>query len=642
MQTLKFEKIEMRMAELGEESSLPDLLGISILQNELQFSLGEKEEIFEGYGRVDSMYPYRQYDNYKRGLKKGTVDAAILENEHLKAVFLPEYGGRLWELWDKSKGENLLYTNDVLRFSNLACRNAWFSGGVEWNIGVIGHSPFTTEALHIAETKTDENFPVLRMYQYERIRKVIWQMDFWLEDEPYLNCAMRIYNESENVIPMYWWSNIAVPEHTGGRIIVPADSAYTNKGGIVYKVDIPVVEGVDVTDYQKIPYAVDYFFDIPEKSPKYIANVNAEGYGLLHVSSDRLRSRKLFSWGHQTASMRWQEFLTEHKEPYIEIQAGLGKTQYGCIPMAPHTTWEWMERYGAVQIPKENMERSHEERTNDLTKTLLEQQIPEALDEIASRWQSFAKKEAALVYTGRQYGAMELQRKNTSHLQFELTSENLLKWKDFFETGILHNSSPNDRPDEFMIDRTNVSLMEQACLKEENKQNWYAFYHLGLGYFDSKEYERAIRAFERSCSLAQNPWARHALSCSYMKMGNRDESVYNILEGMKVRRKDTSYLKEGFRILIQNEAFESLCDFYKLLEGQEQEIGKLKFYYAFALAKLGNYTDALHILEQNGGIELEDIREGEGSIQELWEEATEIVRGTVTAVPYIYNFRTSQ
>ena len=127
-----------------------------------------------------------------------------------------------------------------------------------------------------------------------------------------------------------------------------------------------------------------------------------------------------------------------------------------------------------------------------------------------------------------------------------------------------------------------------------------------------------------------------------MKMGNRDESVYNILEGMKARRKDTSYLKEGFRILIQNEAFESLCDFYKLLEGQEQEIGKLKFYYAFALAKLGNYTDALHILEQNGGIELEDIREGEGSIQELWEEATEIVRGTVTAVPYIYNFRTSQ
>ncbi len=110
---------------------------------------------------------------------------------------------------------------------------------------------------------------------------------------------------------------------------------------------------------------------------------------------------------------------------------------------------------------------------------------------------------------------------------------------------------------------------------------------------------------------------------------------------MKARSKDTSYLKEGFRILIQNEAFEPLCDFYRLLEKQEQEIGKLKFYYAFALAKMGSYTDALYILEHNGGIELEDIREGEGSIQELWEEVTEIVHGTATAVPYIYNFRTS-
>ncbi len=51
---------------------------------------------------------------------------------------------------------------------------------------------------------------------------------------------------------------------------------------------------------------------------------------------------------------------------------------------------------------------------------------------------------------------------------------------------------------------------------------------------------------------------------------------------------------------------------------------------------MGSYTDALYILEHNGGIELEDIREGEGSIQELWEEVTEIVHGTATAVPYIY------
>lgn len=342
------------------------------MQNERKFDLGEEEEIFEGYGRISSMYPYRQYDQYGEDLSSGEMKTAILEHNYLKAVFLLEYGGRPWKLWDKKSGNNLLYTNDVLRFRNLASRNAWFSGGVEWNIGVIGHCPLTTAQMNVAVTKTESGAPVLRMYQYERIRKVIWQMDFWMEDDPYLNLGVRIYNESSSVIPMYWWSNIAVSEYEGGHVIVLADSAYTNKHGLVYKVEVPIVDGIDITDYQMIPYSVDYFFDIPEKSMKYIANVDRSGYGLLHVSSERLRSRKLFSWGHQETSAHWQRYLTENQGSYIEIQAELAKTQYGCIPMAPHTTWEWIERYGAIQMPKERINASHKERVDCMTRILQE------------------------------------------------------------------------------------------------------------------------------------------------------------------------------------------------------------------------------------------------------------------------------
>ena len=124
---LEFAKKKIRMAVLGEESSVPDLLGERILQNELEFRLEEDDEIYEGYGRKSSAYPYRQYNDYTRELSEREIRTAVLENDCLKAVFLPEYGGRLWELWDKKQGRNLLYTNDVLRFSNLAVRNAWFS-----------------------------------------------------------------------------------------------------------------------------------------------------------------------------------------------------------------------------------------------------------------------------------------------------------------------------------------------------------------------------------------------------------------------------------------------------------------------------------------------------------------------------------
>ena len=189
---------------------------------------------YEAYGRKATVYPYRQQNGYTRKLSEQKVRTAVLENDWLKAVFLPEYGGRLWKLWDKEAERDLLYTNDVLRFSNLAVRNAWFSGGVEWNIGVIGHTPLTAEPLYTAQTETEKGEPVLRMYEYERIRGVVYQMDFWLEKRSrFLNCRMRIVNESSRVIPMYWWSNIAVPEYEGGRITVPAESAYTNSGGVV-------------------------------------------------------------------------------------------------------------------------------------------------------------------------------------------------------------------------------------------------------------------------------------------------------------------------------------------------------------------------------------------------------------------------
>ena len=194
---LRFETKKMMSSDLGPQACVPDLIGEHILQNDTKFDLGEHDEIYEGFGRKRSAYPYRQYNSYTRELKEKDIKIAVLENDYLKAVFLPEYGGRLWELWDKTTGKNLLYTNDVLRFSNLAVRNAWFSGGVEWNIGIIGHHAFTTQAMYTAETETEDGLPVLRFYEYERIRQVPYQIDFWLEEDGrFLNCRMRIVNES--------------------------------------------------------------------------------------------------------------------------------------------------------------------------------------------------------------------------------------------------------------------------------------------------------------------------------------------------------------------------------------------------------------------------------------------------------------
>lgn len=638
MPELRFENMKIQGAELGEESCVPDLLGEHILQNHLKSRLDDADEIYEGYGCRKNAYPYRQYNSYTRKLKEKEIRTAVLENKYLKAVFLPEYGGRLWELWDKETGTNLLYTNDVLRFSNLAIRNAWFSGGVEWNIGVIGHHPYTVSPLYTAVTETQTGAPVLRMYEYERIRKVPYQMDFWLEEEDrFLNCRMRIVNESDNVIPMYWWSNIAVPEYESGRITVPSEKAFTNRDGAIFKVNIPIVDGIDITDYKKIPKSVDYFFEIDDKNPKYIANLNKDGYGLLHTSTQRLKSRKLFSWGNGQASDHWQEFLTDKAGRYIETQAGLTKTQYGCIPMNPHTEWEWLEQYGPVTLTGEN--QSHQEREKRLTGILEALNNAECMERKLQETAAMAKTRARVIMTGSGYGAFEEHGKWSEHLEFVITSDSLEQWKHFFETGVLHKPSANNVPDEFLINNENLEFLVKT-LETVNKENWYAYYQAGIGCLSKEDYKNAEKFLLKSWNMEPNPWACHGLACTYLLTEKRQEAVKWMLEGLKIENR-ISYLKEGLRILFCCKVYEEIVDFFERQSKETQEVGKLKFYYISALHRLGENKKAYEIMEGNGGLVIDDIREGEESVSRLWSELYEKLYGVKAPVPYKYDFKAS-
>ncbi|MFN8450418.1 MAG: DUF5107 domain-containing protein [Anaerolineae bacterium] len=54
---------------------------------------------------------------------------------------------------------------------------------------------------------------------------------------------------------------------------------------------------------------------------------DGDGKGLVQVSTDPLRGRKLFLWGTGSGGARWQEWLGGEGQSYLEIQAGLAPTQ---------------------------------------------------------------------------------------------------------------------------------------------------------------------------------------------------------------------------------------------------------------------------------------------------------------------------
>lgn len=643
--TLQFETRKMMMSDLGEQASVPDLTGGFILQNNLEFYLDEDDEIFEGYGTRPNSYPYRQYNRYTRELKSKKMKVAILENEFICAMFLPELGGRLWSLIDKVEGKNLLYTNDVIRYSNLSTRNAWFSGGVEWNVGVIGHTPLTTEPMFTASLKDEDGNPVLRMYEYERISGVEYQIDFWLgEKDTFLNCRMRIVNSSKDMIPMYWWSNIAVPEHRGGRIIVPAKKAYTYRSKSVHKVDIPMVDDIDISRYENIPVQVDYFFKIPKENPKYIANVNHEGYGLLQLSTQRLQSRKLFSWGNKGASERWQDFLTDQAGRYVEIQAGLGKTQYGCIPMAPHTAWEWMEQYGPIQVDKEVIQSSFEQLTQKVTAFVSTEAENRQIEEILTATKLMAKTPGKLVYQGSGYGALKnicrekvQDRPLSKHLDFGVCQAPQLEWAQFLVTGYLKEESTDSVPKDFMYDDIFYEQLK-STIQTKNKDNSYAHYQLGILYFVHKKYKKAEKECKISLALKENAWAYHGIASVALLHKEHKKAIKNIKKGMKLRKNDLSYLKEGFKILLLCEAYKDVIQIRATLSKKMKKDARIEFTYINALYKTGKVQKAYDRLLAKGGLELSDVREGDDSIGELWKEMHFNLYGKDAPIPYQFQF----
>ena len=146
---IRFEKMRISGAELGECNPLPDIMNNTYIHARytLSPSVTREEGRYIGWGMLPTLLPYLAQDGYTRERKDMELPAVVLENKYLRAVFLPSLGGRLWQLYDKVGRRDLLYVNPVFQPCNLALRNAWFSGGVEFNLGIRGHSPFTCSGM---------------------------------------------------------------------------------------------------------------------------------------------------------------------------------------------------------------------------------------------------------------------------------------------------------------------------------------------------------------------------------------------------------------------------------------------------------------------------------------------------------------
>jgi len=639
MTTLTKFRLPVPSAEMNGESTLPLLYDACLPGDPVDSDLGEDDGLFLNHGKLRSTFPYKSQDCYSRDLTRDGLDAVALENDHLRAVFVPECGGKLWSLYDKDRERELLFANHVFRPAYLALRNAWTSGGVEWNCGATtGHHPHTCSPMFTAIIDQNESglgCPVLRMYNYERIRAVTYQMDFYLpEDAKFLHCRMRVVNDNYGAVDMYWWSNIAVPSDPEARCVVPADFAFTHANGKVTRVPVPHYRDIDVSYPTNNPIAVDYFFKTYENSRHYTSHLDGTGYGLVQTSTSRLKGRKLFVWGSGQGGAKWQEYLSGDDGKghysdgrYCEIQCGLANTQYEYLPMPPKTAWEWIEYYGPMQADPAKIHGSWKEAQDELAAKLDSAAPLCAMEkELADTHSMAVSSLGQMDLYGEGWAALENLRRAKagmkplcSHLDFGPTGEEQEMWKTLLATGSLSTvpCDPAKPPVSYQRSTEWIRLMESA-VKGPDRHLWLTHYLLGCAYLSNGEAEKAEKALDTSCSLNRNAWNTYAIGELYRVTGDSRRSAQTILAAAVMAPEDRSLCKMAARIMAGAGQWDVLYQYTGTLTEEQKRLPRIRLYRAMAAEKLGKLDEASALLNENDGLEIPDIQEGEVSITDLW------------------------
>ena len=623
---VKFETLTFPAADIGPLNPMPDIKNVSYIHAgyEMTPRVREDEKIFIGKGMIPTMLPYQLQDGYNREKQPRSFQAAIVENAYIRAVFLPELGGRLRSITDKETGEELLYVNPVCQPGNLGLRNAWFSGGVEFNVGIKGHNPLTCSPLHVAVDETPDG-EVLRLYEFERIRGVVYSVSAWVkEDSKALFIRCRIENCTDETKQSYWWSNIAVPETTGTRVIVPADDSflcfYNADHYVLDKAHIPHHDGIDVSYPCRIPSSRDFFYKIPEASHKWIASANEQGRGLLQCSTRRLFGRKLFVWGMGQGGRHWNEWLSEEGSAYIEIQAGLAHTQLEHIPMKGREAWEWTEAYTLLAGDPAVLHGDYTEAVRAVENYMLERVgDPDTLyfpaDSSVTPTRQIAE--------GSGWGAVEEMvcgERISATLTFPKTDDaEVACWRELLEKGTFPCPDASEEPKSYVSGKFWLDRLE--ALPE---QTWYSKLHIGVIRYALYAYgegsvDAARDAFLESAALCENPWALRNLSMLYKSEYNQpDKAREYILRAFALKPDCVTLVKETAAQLTADGGDEKWLEIYAALPASLQEIGRMRLYKSIALIHLDRLEEAAEII--NGDFVMPDIKEGELSVSFYWFE----------------------
>ncbi|MDJ0381747.1 DUF5107 domain-containing protein [Streptomyces sp. G-G2] len=621
-------------APLGPENPLPALgapAEIHTLDERSRNGLPREMARQIGYEPLRSLLPARILDGYQRERTDTEVETVVLENAHLRVTVLPLLGGRIHSIVHLPAGRELLYRNPVFQPANFALNGAWFSGGIEWNIGATGHTTLSCAPLHAALVPAPDGSTMLRMWEWERLRDLPFQVDLWLpEDSEFLHVGVRVRNPHERTAPVYWWSNIAVPEDEGTRVLAPAAEAWHfGYERSLRRIPVPHWEGADRTYPLRGEYPADYFYELADGARPWIASLDAAGHGLAQTSTDRLRGRKLFVWGAGRGGRRWQEWLTEPGSPgYAEIQAGLARTQLEHVRLEPGGEFSWLEAYGPLTAAAGTVHGDDWAAAREEAARALEAALPRERVEAAYRaWLPYADHEPGeRLAAGSGWGALEVLRgghklPGTPFAEADL-GEAQLPWLELWRTGVFPSPRRVAPPGPSLVAPHWRDMLETAPADPLTE------YHLGVAQWHAGDVAQAVRSWERGLALAPSRWPLlRCMAVADRLAGDRARAADRYAEafadlaeesrgGAGWTAAESALGREAMTALLSAGRPAGARAVWDRLRPALREEGRFRLLAARLLAAEGHVGAAVRLFDE--GFEVPDLREGDEILGEVW------------------------
>jgi hypothetical protein len=264
----------------------------------------------------EHLFPYTSYGDTEATAEPRAFRMVVLENAALRVEVAPELGGRVYSLFDKRLGKEILFSNPVVKPVRILPIWGFISGGIEFNFP-IAHSP-TSIAEVGCSTGQVGDYGFIRVGEREARSGMEWVVELGLvSDQPVLVQRTALRNQTGAAHPWMMWTICAVRSTEQTEFIHPPHRVLVHDDRVV-EADWPG----DGLNWDRNYRQMTALFWKPGSAPQFGAFHHDLGFGLMHLADPtRLPGKKLWTYGHG-AHRAWGQATTEGGLAYCEIESG--------------------------------------------------------------------------------------------------------------------------------------------------------------------------------------------------------------------------------------------------------------------------------------------------------------------------------